>query len=90
MASMQVELVSPESIVFSGEATQVLAFVAEQIAIARNVESVGPPAEVVLVVQSLEFALGTRAEVMVHQVVAQLARAAAESTRPDVGRRAHQ
>ena len=72
------------------EAAQVLALVAEQVAIARDVEARRTPAVVVLVLESLELPVRADAEVMVHEVVAELAGAAAESSGPHVGRGAHE
>src|SRR6266481_5941974 len=68
------------------KAAEVRSLVPEEISIAGNVEAVGTATEDRLVVQALESALGAGAEVMIHQVVTELARAAAESTGPDVGR----
>ena len=60
---------------------------AEQVAEARDVEAGRPPAVDVLVLVALDVAVGAEAEVVVHQVVTELARAAAQPAGPDVGRR---
>src|SRR5688572_25181587 len=57
------------------EAAQILALLAGQIAEARDVEARRPVAEVILAVQHLvhEKAFGAGTEVMVHQIVTELA-----------------
>src|SRR5207248_4726186 len=70
--------------------TQIIAFVAEQISVARNVEAIWPATEIILVVQSLELARGADAEMVIHEIVAELTGGASKSTGPDVRRGAHQ
>src|SRR5882672_8447968 len=68
------------------EAAQILPLVAEQIAVARNVESGGAPAVVVLVVEPFDRPRRARAEVVIHEIVSQRIGARAEAAGPDVGR----
>ena len=72
------------------EAARVLALVAEQIAVARNVEAGGTPAVVRFVVEPFDSAGRTRTEMVIHEIAAQGVGARAKSARPDVGRRAQQ
>ncbi len=67
------------------ETPQVVAAVAGQVAIARQVEAGGAVAVDRLVVESVDAAPGAQSEVVVHQVVSQLARTASQPVGPDVG-----
>src|SRR5690606_28582725 len=74
------------------EAARVFPLVTEQVAVARDVEAVRPPAEVVLRGERGVGEPGRRPdlEMVIHQVVPELAGAAAEPVRPHVRGRAHQ
>src|SRR6185436_7833110 len=72
------------------EATQVVTLVAEEVAIARDVKPGGAVTEGRLVLHPLDGALGAGAEMMIHQVVPQLAGTASQPARPDVRCRAHE
>src|SRR5690606_36979597 len=72
------------------EAAKVVALLPTEVAVTGDVEAGGPATVVVLVLEAVDGARRTAAEVVVHQVVAQLAGAGAQAVRPDVPRRAHQ
>src|SRR5690606_25156677 len=72
------------------ESAQVLALVVADVAIARDVIARRASAVVVAVVEAVERAFGADAEVVIHEVVAELAGARAQAAGPDVRRRAHE
>src|SRR5690606_31620478 len=81
---------SPARAALVTEASQILASVAEQVPVARNIETGRPAPVVVTVVEPFEIAVGTDPEVVIHQIVAELAGARPEPAGPYVRRRAHQ
>src|SRR5579872_3778954 len=66
------------------EPAHVVPLVAEQVAVARNVEARGSSAEIVLVLEALERAVGAAAELVIHEVVTELTRARSQPAGPDV------
>src|SRR5690606_5625834 len=72
------------------EATQVIAFFITQIAKAWNVKTGRTTTVVILVFKTFYHRAGTYAEMVIHDVVAQLAAAAAQTVRPDIGSGVHQ
>ena len=71
------------------EAAGIGAFLAAQVAEAGDIEARGATAEVILVVKPLDPALGADAEMVVHDVVAQLARGRSKTAVPDIRGRVH-
>src|SRR5262245_41841611 len=80
----------PAGAALVAEAAQVLALVAEEIAEARNIETRGPLAVHGAIAQLVDRAVGAETEVVVHQVMAQFPRAAAEAAWPHVEGRPHE
>src|SRR5690606_8171418 len=74
------------------ETSQVWPLVAEEVAIARDIEAVRPAPVVVALLERrlLELARCSKAEVVIHQVVPQFTGAAAQAVRPYIGSGAHQ
>src|SRR5690606_23519185 len=72
------------------EAAQVAATFATDVAEAWDVEAAGAATRVVLVFVAVDDALGTDLEVVVHDVVAQLAGRGTQPAFPHVGGRVHQ
>ena len=63
------------------EAAQVVALVLADVAIARNVDAVGPAAGVVVIVEAVDERAGADVEMMIHDVAAELAAVVAEAVR---------
>src|SRR5690606_3809254 len=72
------------------ESTRVFALVAADVAEPRNVEAGRAAAVHDAIGEPVDAALGPDAEVVIHDVVTELARAAPESVRPDVSGRVHE
>src|SRR5690606_30060854 len=74
------------------ETSQVWPIVAEEVAIARDIEAVRPAPVVVALLERrlLELARCSKAEVVIHQYVPQFTGAAAQAVRPYIGSGAHQ
>src|ERR1051325_6874348 len=68
------------------DAPQVRPLVAEQIAVARDVEAGGSPAIVILVIEPFDRTLRTHTKVMIHQVVPQLSGARPQPVGPHLRR----
>src|SRR5438067_498343 len=68
------------------EAAQVRPLVADQVPVARDVEAGGSPTIVILVIEPLDPALRTHAEVVIHQVVPQLSGARPQPAGPHLRR----
>ena len=68
----------------------VVALIAKQVAEARHVNAIGAAPVHVFVIEALGIAVGPHPKMMVHDVVPQLAAAAAQAPRPNIGGRVHQ
>src|SRR5206468_11149938 len=72
------------------KAAKIVALFAKEIPVTRDIDRVWLPAILVFVVQPFDASLRAHAEMVVHEVVAELTRARPEAGGPDIGRGAEE